>query len=72
MPEDTEPPQRQFTDSELREAVSEHAPASTSEVAEALGVSRRAVDYRLKRLADDGEIERKKIAKVQVWYSECH
>lgn len=68
MPED---PRRQFSDQELIDAVGEHAPAGTSEVAEAVDASRQAVDPRLKQLAEQGEIQRKQIAKVQVWYREC-
>jgi predicted transcriptional regulator len=47
--------------------VAKHTPASTSEVADEVSCTRRNADMRLKRLADEGKIKRKKIAASQVW-----
>lgn len=66
-----EDPRREFSDADLLEAVSEYSPASTGEVADAVGASRQGVDRRLKQLADQRRIQRKQIAKVQVWFIEC-
>lgn len=62
-----EDPRRQFPDSEFLDAVEEHTPASTSEIADEVGCTRRNADMRLKKLADDEMVERKKIAASQVW-----
>lgn len=66
-----EDPRREFTDTDLLDAVSDHAPASTQEIAETVGATRQGVDRRLKRLADEGRVQRKQIAKVQVWFTDC-
>jgi len=64
---DDEDPRRQYSDSDFLDAVEEHAPASTSEVADEVGCTRRNADMRLKKLADDRKVKRKKIAASQVW-----
>ena len=64
---DEEDPRRQYSDSDFLDAVEKNAPASTSEVADEVGCTRRNADMRLKRLADDGKVKRKKIAASQVW-----
>ena len=62
-----EDPRRQYTDSDFLDAVEKHSPASTSEVADEVGCTRRNADMRLKNLADEGKVMRKKIAASQVW-----
>jgi len=62
-----EDPRRQYSDSDFLDAVKKHAPASTFEVADEVGCTRRNADMRLKKLADDGTVKRKKIAASQVW-----
>ena len=62
-----EDPRRQFSDAEFVRAVERHSPASTSEVAEEVGCTRRNADMRLRRLANEGKVTRKKIAATQVW-----
>jgi DNA-binding Lrp family transcriptional regulator len=64
---DEEDPRRQYSDSDFLDAVEKHAPASTSEVAQEVGCTRRNADMRLKRLANEGKVKRKKIAASQVW-----
>jgi len=58
---------QEYTDGDFLEAVEKHNPASTSEVAEEVGCTRRNADMRLKKLADAGRVQRKKIAATQVW-----
>jgi DNA-binding Lrp family transcriptional regulator len=60
-------PRRQFADADFLDAVKKHSPASTSEVADEVGCTRRNADVRLKKLTDDGRVKRKKIAASQVW-----
>lgn len=62
-----EDPRRQFSDADFLRAVEKHSPASTSEVADEVGCTRRNADMRLKRLAEEGKVKRKKIAATQVW-----
>ena len=62
-----EDPRRQYSDSDFLDAVEKHAPASTSEVADEVSCTRRNADTRLKKLADNGKVKRKKIAASQVW-----
>lgn len=62
-----EDPRRQFSDADFLKAIEKHSPASTSEVADEVGCTRRNADMRLKRLAEEGKVKRKKIAATQVW-----
>ncbi|WP_338739369.1 FaeA/PapI family transcriptional regulator [Haloplanus salilacus] len=62
-----EDPRRQYSDVDFLDAVAKHTPASTSEVADEVGCTRRNADMRLKKLADEGKVKRKKIAASQVW-----
>lgn len=55
-------------DDDLLAAVEEHEPAATSEIADALGVTRQAADYRLRALVDDGLVAKKKIGASLVWF----
>lgn len=64
---ENEDSRRQFKDSDFLDAVEKHTPASTSEVANEVGCTRRNADMRLKKLADKGKLKRKKIAASQVW-----
>jgi predicted transcriptional regulator len=49
------------------EAVQEHEPAATIEVAEAVGIARRNAHYRLEKLADAGQVTKKKVGNSLVW-----
>ncbi len=62
-----EDPRRQYLDEDFLNAVKKHNPASTSEIADEVGCTRRNADLRLKKLADEGKVIRKKIAASQVW-----
>ncbi len=59
---------RKYEDSEFRDAVSELEPASTSEVADAVGCPRRTADYRLKQLRDEGAVESKMAGNSLIWF----
>lgn len=61
----------EYTDDDFLMAVQRHAPAGTSEVADEVGCTRPLAHERLNDLADDGDIKRKQIGKVVVWYTEC-
>jgi predicted ArsR family transcriptional regulator len=67
---DDEDPRRQFSDQDLTEVVREHEPAGTQEIADSIGATRRAVEYRLRSLADDetNDVQAKKIGRTLVWY----
>lgn len=52
---------------EYLEAISEHEPASTKEVADAVGVTRQGADYRLRRLEEDGLVTSAKIGNSLAW-----
>lgn len=52
---------------EYLDAVREHSPASTSEVADAVGVTRQGADYRLRQLEDEGKVSSKMVGNSLVW-----
>ena len=56
-----------YPDEAFLEAVQEHKPAATSEVAEAVGIARRNAHYRLEKLADAGQVTKKKVGNSLVW-----
>jgi hypothetical protein len=58
---------QEYSDEDFLDAVEKHAPASTAEVADEVSCTRRNADMRLKNLADDAKVKRKKIAASQVW-----
>lgn len=57
----------EHADTAVLAAVRTHTPAATSEVAEELGIARQSADYRLRKLADAGRVNRKKIGAALVW-----
>ena len=50
----------EFADEEILEAVRQHAPASTKEIADAVGCSRQNADRRLRQLRERGAVASKK------------
>jgi DNA-binding MarR family transcriptional regulator len=58
------------SDVEVLGAIDEHfAPAvGTADIADVVGVSRQAVDRRLRQLQDDGLVEKYDVARDVVWY----
>ena len=59
--------QPKYPDQAFLEAVQDHEPAATSEVAEAVGIARRNAHYRLEKLADAGQVTKKKVGTSLVW-----
>lgn len=59
----------EHTDAEILAAVRAHEPAGTSEVAEAVGMTRQGADRRLRRLREAGQVHSKKIGASLVWYA---
>ena len=57
----------QYSDEDFLEAVEEHEPASTSEVAEAVGCSRRNANVRLNKLEEAGEVQSKMAGNSLIW-----
>lgn len=55
------------SDEEYLEAVRQYEPAATSEIADAVGVTRQSADYRLRRLEDDGRVESETIGNSLAW-----
>jgi predicted transcriptional regulator len=56
-----------YAEEDVLAAVREHAPAATREIAETVGFARQNADYRLRRLADEGKVRRKKVGPTLVW-----
>ena len=57
----------EYTDEEIIQAVRLNEPAGTQEVADELGIARQSVDYRLRKLLDQGHVEKQKIGNSLVW-----
>ena len=57
----------EVSDKEILDAVRDHEPAGTSEVAESVGLARQNADYRLRKLRDAGRVESKKVGRSLVW-----
>lgn len=58
---------KQYSDKDFLEAVDTHEPASTSEVAEEVGCSRRNADTRLRQLQEDGQVTSKMVGNSRIW-----
>ena len=61
------PVEDRHSDEEYLDAVREHEPAATSEIAEVVGVARQSADYRLRKLEDDRKVASKKIGNSLAW-----
>jgi len=55
------------SDEDVLDAVAVNAPAATAEVADALGLTRQAADYRLRQLREAGRVESKMIGSALAW-----
>lgn len=67
--------QGDVTDEDLRVAVKELTPAGTQEVADRVGLSRQAVDHRLRQIEDRHSnpwVWSKKIGPTKVWLHADH
>ena len=56
-----------YDEEDILNAVREHEPAGTREVADAVGCVRQNADYRLRRLEDVGKVRSKKVGGALVW-----
>lgn len=54
-------------DEEILEAVKEHEPAGTQEIADEIGIARQSADYRLRQLEESGQVSKKKVGRSLVW-----
>ena len=61
--------QGEVSDDDLKEAVKELTPAGTQEIADRVGLSRQAAEYRLKKFDDTWQnpVWSKKIGPTRVW-----
>ena len=57
-----------YEDDVIIQAVREHAPASTKEIADAVGCSRQNVDRRLRQFRERGAVASKKTGPALVWW----
>lgn len=67
--------QGEVTDEDLKAAVKELTPAGTKEVADDVGLTRQATDYRLQQIEDrhqDPWVWSKKIGPTKVWLHADH
>jgi len=55
------------SEEEYFEAIREHAPASTKEIADHVGVTRQGADYRLRELEADEKVKSKMVGNSLVW-----
>jgi len=55
------------SEEEYFDAIRENTPASTSEVADAVGVTRQGADYRLRQLEEVGKVTSKMVGNSLVW-----
>lgn len=58
----------EYTEDEILKAVHDHAPASTKEIADAVGCSRQNADRRLRELRERGVVASKKTGPALVWW----
>jgi predicted transcriptional regulator len=58
---------RQFSDEDFLRAIREHEPASTMEVANSVGCTRRNAEMRLKQLEREDRVRRKKAGNSLIW-----
>ena len=58
---------KKYSTEEILVAVHDHAPASTTEIADAVGFARQNADYRLRQLEKEGEVRSKKVGPSLVW-----
>lgn len=56
-----------FSDQEILEIVEDQEPVGTADVSEELGCTRQAAYYRLSRLEEKGQVQKKKIGGNLVW-----
>lgn len=57
---------RDVPDARFTEAIEEGA-KTTSEIADAVGITRQGADYRLRQLRDEGRVDAEKVGNTLVW-----
>ena len=63
----SEPVEDRHSDEEYLDAVREHEPAATSEIAQVVGVARQSAGYRLRKLEDERKVASKTIGNSLAW-----
>jgi len=58
---------KRYSDEDFIDAVQEHEPASTKEIANYVGCTRRNADIRLRSLEDEGSIRHKMAGNSLIW-----
>ncbi|WP_160135332.1 winged helix-turn-helix domain-containing protein [Halococcus salsus] len=58
---------KKYSTEEILAAVHEYEPASTTEIANAVGFARQNADYRLRQLQEEGKVRSKKVGPSLVW-----
>lgn len=62
-----EPEHMVYSEEQYLEAIRDNEPATTQEVADAIGVTRQGADYRLRQMADDGPVEKQLVGNTLIW-----
>ena len=62
-----EPVRMVYSEEDYLAAIRENAPATTQQIADAVGVTRQGADYRLRTLREDGKVESELIGNSLVW-----
>lgn len=65
--DDHEDGRREYSDQQFLTAVSEQENPTTSNIAEQVGCTRQAADYRLRQLREENKIEATMIGNTLVW-----
>jgi predicted transcriptional regulator len=68
--QDTGQIKQQYSDQDFVDAVGDHDPASTTEVAESVGCTQRNALERLRKLEDAGRIQSKDVGRSFIWFRE--
>jgi predicted transcriptional regulator len=63
----SEPVEDRHSDEEYLDAVRQHEPAATSEIAEVVGVALQSAGYRLRKLEAERKVTSKKIGNSLAW-----
>jgi len=66
MTEEPKDGRREYTDVEFLTAIKDGA-STTQEIADRLGCTRQAADYRLRKLREDDHVDAEKIGNTLVW-----
>ena len=56
-----------YDESEYLDAIRQHTPATTKEIADAVGVTRQGADYRLRKMREDGLVKGDLVGNTLIW-----